>query len=67
MSAEPSGEYGYAPPPDKFTIDIMFAAMADAMRSVLEAGATSALVRKLREQLVLLCQSYMAAATPRRS
>ena len=53
--------------PDKFTIDIMFAAMAGAMRSVLEAGPTPALVRKLREQLVLLCQSYMAAATPRRS
>ena len=53
--------------PEKFTIDIMFAAMAGAMRSVLEAGATPALVRKLREQLVLLCQSYMAAATPRRS
>ena len=53
--------------PDKFTIDIMFAAMAGAMKSVLEAGATPALVRKLREQLVLLCQSYIAAATPRRS
>jgi len=49
--------------PEKFTIDIMFAAMAGAMRSVLEAGPTPALVRKLREQLVLLCQSYMAAAT----
>jgi hypothetical protein len=49
--------------PDKFIIDIMFAAMGGAMRSVLEAGATPALVRKLREQLVLLCQSYMSAAT----
>src|SRR6516165_9635344 len=53
--------------PDQFTIDIMFAAIAGAMRSVLEAGATPALVRKLREQLVLLCQSYLAAATLRRS
>jgi len=53
--------------PDKLTIDIMFAAMGGAMRSVLEAGATPALVRKLREQLVLLCQSYLAAATLRRS
>jgi AcrR family transcriptional regulator len=50
-------------PPDKFAIDIMLAAMAGAMRSLLEAGPTSAMVRKSREQLVLLCQSYMAAAT----
>jgi AcrR family transcriptional regulator len=50
-------------PPDKFTIEIMCAAMAGAMKSVLETGPTPALVRKLREQLVLLCQSYMAAAT----
>jgi hypothetical protein len=47
--------------PDKFTIDIMFAAMAGAMKSVLEMGPTPPLVRKLREQLVLLCQSYLAA------
>lgn len=50
-------------PADKFAIDIMLAAMAGAMRSLLEAGPTSATVRKSREQLVLLCQSYMAAAT----
>jgi AcrR family transcriptional regulator len=49
--------------PDKFAIDMMLAAMAGAMRSVLEAGPTSATVRKSREQLVLLCQSYMAATT----
>jgi len=55
-----------APPPDKFAIDIMLAAMAGAMRSLLEAGPTSATVRKSREQLVLLCQSYMAAATAKR-
>jgi AcrR family transcriptional regulator len=53
-------------PPDKFAIDIMLAAMAGAMRSLLEAGPTSATVRKSREQLVLLCQSYMAAATVKR-
>ena len=53
-------------PPDKFAIDIMLAAMAGAMRSLLEAGPTSATVRKSREQLVLLCQSYMAAATAKR-
>jgi AcrR family transcriptional regulator len=50
-------------PPDRFAIDIMLAAMAGAMRSLLEAGPTAATVRKSREQLVLLCQSYMAAAT----
>jgi AcrR family transcriptional regulator len=50
-------------PPDKLAIDIMLAAMAGAMRSLLEAQPSAATVRKSREQLVLLCQSYMAAAT----
>jgi AcrR family transcriptional regulator len=50
-------------PPDRFAIEIMFAAMSGAMRSVLEAGASPATVRKLRKHLVLLCQSYMAAVT----
>jgi AcrR family transcriptional regulator len=54
-------------PPDKSAIDIMLAAMAGAMRSLLEAGPSPAKVRKSREQLVLLCQSYMAAATAKRS
>jgi AcrR family transcriptional regulator len=53
-------------PPDKFAIDIMLAAMAGAMRSLLEAGPSPATVRKAREQLVLLCQSYMTAATAKR-
>jgi AcrR family transcriptional regulator len=53
-------------PPDKFAIDVMLAAIAGAMRSLLEAGPTSSTVRKLREQLVLLCQSYMMAATAKR-
>jgi AcrR family transcriptional regulator len=53
-------------PPDKFAIDIMLAAMAGAMRSLLEGGPSPATVRKSREQLVLLCQSYMMAATARR-
>jgi AcrR family transcriptional regulator len=48
-------------PPDKFVIEIMLSAMAGAMRSLLEAGPSPATVRKSREQLVLLCQSYMAA------
>jgi AcrR family transcriptional regulator len=50
-----------ASPPDRFAIQMMFAAMAGATRSVLEAGASPAMVRKLREHLVLLCQSYLAA------
>ncbi|MFZ0583924.1 MAG: TetR/AcrR family transcriptional regulator [Candidatus Acidiferrales bacterium] len=53
-------------PPDKFAVDIMLSAMAGAMRSLLEAGPSPATVRKSREQLVLLCQSYMAAATAER-
>jgi AcrR family transcriptional regulator len=53
-------------PPDKFAVDIMLSAMAGAMRSLLEAGPSPSTVRKSREQLVLLCQSYMAAATAKR-
>jgi AcrR family transcriptional regulator len=53
-------------PPDKSAIDIMLAAMAGAMRSLLEARPSPSTVRKAREQLVLLCQSYMAAATAKR-
>jgi AcrR family transcriptional regulator len=53
-------------PPDKFAVDIMLSAMAGAMRALLEAGPTPSTVRKSREQLVLLCQSYMAAATAKR-
>jgi hypothetical protein len=53
-------------PPDKFAVEIMLSAMGGAMRSLLESGPTPATVRKSREQLVLLCQSYMAAATAKR-
>jgi AcrR family transcriptional regulator len=53
--------------PDKVTIDMMLAAMAGVMRSLLEAGPSPVTVRKSREQLVLLCQSYMAAATAKRA
>jgi hypothetical protein len=51
------------PSPDRFAIDMMLSAMAGAMRSALEAGASPVMFRKTREHLVLLCQSYMAAAT----
>jgi AcrR family transcriptional regulator len=47
--------------PEDFAIQMMFAAMAGATRSVLEAGASPEMVRKLRTHLVLLCQSYMVA------
>ena len=51
--------------PDRFAIDMMLSAMSGAMRSALEAGASPAMFGKLREHLVLLCQSYLAAATAR--
>lgn len=50
-------------PPDRFAIETMLSAMSGAMRSLLEAGPSQVAVHKSREQLVLLCQSYMAAAT----
>jgi AcrR family transcriptional regulator len=53
-------------PPDKFTVEIMLSAMAGVMRSLLEAGPSPAVIRDAREQLVLLCQSYMTAATIKR-
>ena len=52
--------------PERFAIDTMFAAMAGAMRFVFETGASPTAVRKLREHLVLLCQSYLAAVTMHR-
>ena len=52
---------------EKFAIQMMFAAMAGTTRSVLEAGASPAMVQNPRRHLVLLCQSYTAAATQDRS
>ena len=49
--------------PDRFAIDMMLSAMSGAMRSALEAGASQTMFRKVREHLVLLCQSYIASAT----
>ena len=49
--------------PDASAIDTMLAAMSGTMRSMLEARPSPTTVRKHREQLVLLCQSCMAAAT----
>lgn len=53
-------------PPDTFAIEMVLAAMSGVVRSALEAGASPPMVRKLREHLVLLCQSYMTAVTVRR-
>jgi AcrR family transcriptional regulator len=53
--------------PDEFAIQMMLAAMAGAMRSVLETGGSPVTMRKLREHLVLLCRSYMVAATAERA
>jgi len=50
-----------AAPPDKFAVEMMVAAMAGATRYVLEAGATPTMIRNLRRELVVLCQSYMSA------
>lgn len=52
--------------PDTFALEILFAAMSGAMRSLLEGGPTPAAARKLREHLVLLCQAYIMAATAKR-
>ena len=63
LQTAPDGEL----PPDKFAIEMMLAAMSGAMRSALETGASPATFRKMREHLVLLCQSYMTAVTAQRN
>jgi AcrR family transcriptional regulator len=45
--------------------DVLSDGRSDALRA--GSGSVTAMVRKLREHLVLLCQSYMAAATSRRT
>ena len=52
--------------PGEFAIQMMLAAMSGAMRSVLETGGSPVMMRKVREHLVLLCRSYMAAAPAER-
>jgi AcrR family transcriptional regulator len=54
-----------ASPPDPFAVEMMYAAMAGTTRHVLEAGAAPAMIRNLRQHLVVLCQSYMAAHVAR--
>lgn len=48
--------------PDKLAIDVMLAAISGVMRFMMETEPTAAAIGKSREQLVLLCQSYMSAA-----
>lgn len=50
---------------DKFAMLMLFGAMAGTTKSVLEAGASPALVKDLRLHLVLLAQTYLAAARTR--
>jgi hypothetical protein len=52
---------------EKFAIQKLFGAMTGTTKSVLEAGASPTMVQNLRHHLVLLCQSYVAAAAHARS
>jgi len=51
-----------AAPLDPFAIEMLTASMGGAIRAVLEAGASPAMVRNLRLHLVVLCQAYVVAA-----
>ena len=46
---------------DRFAVTLMFASMSGATRSVLETGASPTMVQKLREHLIMLCESYAKA------
>ena len=46
---------------DRFAATLILAAMSGATRSVLETGPSPSVVRRLREHLVLLCESYVKA------
>ena len=50
-------------PPGNYVIDTLLSALMGVMRTLLEAQPSPAVVRKTREQLVILCQAYVAAAT----
>ena len=50
-----------AAPLDPFAIEMLTASMGGAIRAVLEAGASPAMVRNLRLHLVVLCQAYGVA------
>jgi AcrR family transcriptional regulator len=55
-----------AGPPDRIALDVTFAAMGGVMKNLLESNSSRAVVRNMRDQLVLLCQAYLAAAQQRR-
>jgi AcrR family transcriptional regulator len=52
---------------ERFTFQMLFGAIAGTTKAVLEAGASPAMVRSLRQHLVLMCQSYLAAVGSRSS
>jgi AcrR family transcriptional regulator len=54
-----------AGPLDEMAVQMMMAAMAGVMRSVLEGGASAGGVRKVREHLVVMCGAYMGAVVAR--
>src|ERR1039458_7982893 len=50
----------------QFTVMMLFAAITNATRAVLESGASPKMVRMLRRELVLLCHGYLACSgTPK--
>jgi AcrR family transcriptional regulator len=52
-----------ASPPDKFAVEMMFAAMAGTTRYVLEAGAAPAMIRSLRQRIELVQQTWRDRAS----
>lgn len=52
---------------EKFAVQMLFGAMTGTTKSVLEAGASTTMVKNLRRHLVLLCQSYVAVSAQARS
>jgi len=53
---------GIVSPPDRFAIEIMQSAIGGVMRSALEQRSSPAALRKIKQHLVILCQSYMQTA-----
>jgi len=49
--------------PMKFAVEMVISTMSGATRGVLEAGASPAAVKKLREHLVVMCREYLVAVT----
>lgn len=47
---------------ERFAVQMLFGAIAGTTRAALEAGASPAMVKRLRRHLVLMCQAYLVAA-----